>query len=112
VRSTIYVICALRAHRVRPLRVFLLYRVGNLIHAYSTKNRPFRASAEVLANYRTESGRDYTPFLQIGEEHADRGVTLHLPGRCWTHAEQASFVLTSVLLVFSLLSFPPRAVRI
>src|SRR5258708_39028961 len=35
-----------------PLRrVFLLYRVDNRIHAYSTKKRPFWASAEVLANH-------------------------------------------------------------
>ena len=44
-------ICALRAHRARPLRVFLLYRVDNRIHAYSTRAAPFRASAEVLANH-------------------------------------------------------------
>ncbi len=37
--------CALHAHRARPLRVFLLYRVDNRIHAYSTRTAPFRASA-------------------------------------------------------------------
>jgi hypothetical protein len=48
-------ICALHAHRARPpLRVFLLYRVDNRIHAYSTRTAPFRASAEVLANYEEE----------------------------------------------------------
>jgi hypothetical protein len=31
----------------------LLYRVDNRIHVYSTSTAPFRASAEVLANYRT-----------------------------------------------------------
>ena len=49
-RPVLY-ICALHAHRARPLRVFLLYRVDNRIHAYSTRTAPFRASAEVLANY-------------------------------------------------------------
>jgi hypothetical protein len=44
-------ICALHAHRARPLRVFLLYRVDNRIHAYSTRTAPFRASAEVLVDY-------------------------------------------------------------
>ena len=39
------------AHRARPLRVFLLYRVDNPIHAYSTRTASFRASAEVLANH-------------------------------------------------------------
>jgi hypothetical protein len=39
-------------HRARPLRVFLLYRVDNRIRAYSARTAPFRASAEVLANYR------------------------------------------------------------
>src|SRR6516225_3251368 len=33
------------AHRARPLRVFLLYRVDNPIHAYSTRTASFRASA-------------------------------------------------------------------
>jgi hypothetical protein len=33
-------------------RVFLLYRVDDRIHAYSTRTAPFRAAAEVWANYR------------------------------------------------------------
>jgi hypothetical protein len=37
--------------RARSLRVFLLYRVDNRIHAYSTRTAPLRASAELLANY-------------------------------------------------------------
>ena len=49
-RPVLY-ICALHAHRARPLRVFLLYRVDNRIFADSTRTAPFRASAEVLANY-------------------------------------------------------------
>jgi hypothetical protein len=48
-------ICALHAHRARPLRFFFLYRVDNRIHGYSTRTAPFRSSAEVLANYRTPS---------------------------------------------------------
>jgi hypothetical protein len=36
------------------LGVFMLYRIDNRIHAYSTRTAPFRASAEVLANYRTQ----------------------------------------------------------
>jgi hypothetical protein len=39
------------AHRARPLRFLFLYRVDNRIRAYSTRTAPFRASAEVLANY-------------------------------------------------------------
>jgi hypothetical protein len=50
-RPVLY-ICALHAHRARPLSVFLLYRVDNRIHAYSTRTTPFRASAKVLANNR------------------------------------------------------------
>jgi hypothetical protein len=46
-------ICALHAHRARPLRFFFLNRVDNRIQAYSTRAPRFRASAEVLANYRT-----------------------------------------------------------
>jgi hypothetical protein len=49
-RPVLY-IRALHAHRARPLRVFLLYRVDNRIHAYFTRTAPFRASTEVLANY-------------------------------------------------------------
>ena len=44
-------ICALHAHRARPLRFLFLYRVDNRIRAYSTKTAPFRASAEVLAKW-------------------------------------------------------------
>jgi hypothetical protein len=33
----------------------LLYRAANRIHGYSTRTAPFRASAEVLANYKTEN---------------------------------------------------------
>jgi hypothetical protein len=54
-RPVLYVcayICALHAQRARPLRFFFPYRVDNRIHAYSTRTAPFRASAEVLANYR------------------------------------------------------------
>jgi hypothetical protein len=40
---------------LRPLRVFLPYRVDNRIHAYSTRTAPFRASAEVWVNYNRES---------------------------------------------------------
>ena len=43
----------LRSTRTRSLRVFLLHRDDNHIQAYSTKNRPVSASAEVLANYNT-----------------------------------------------------------
>src|SRR5260370_8080642 len=49
-RPVLY-ICALHAHRARRLRVFLLDRVDNRIHAYSTRSAPLRASAEVLATY-------------------------------------------------------------
>jgi hypothetical protein len=42
-----------RAHAGVALSgVFLLYRVDNRFHTYSTKNRPFWTLAEVLANYR------------------------------------------------------------
>src|ERR1700730_8259767 len=51
-------IYALHAHRARPLRVSLLYRVDNRIHVYSTNTSPFRASAEVLANYNISSAND------------------------------------------------------
>jgi len=36
----------------------LLYRVDNRIHVYSTSTAPFRASAEVLANYNISSDND------------------------------------------------------
>ena len=50
-RPVLY-ICALHAHAGIALSgVFLLYRVDNRIHTYSTKNRPFWTLAEVLANY-------------------------------------------------------------
>jgi hypothetical protein len=43
---------ALHAHaRIALSGVFLLCRVDNRIHTYSTKNRPFWTLAEVLANY-------------------------------------------------------------
>ena len=34
-------ICALHAHRARPLRFLFLYRVDNRIRAYSTKTARF-----------------------------------------------------------------------
>ena len=39
-RPVLY-ICALHAHQARPLRVFLLYRVDNRIHAYSIRTARF-----------------------------------------------------------------------
>jgi hypothetical protein len=51
------------------LALLVLYRVDNRIHAYSTRTAPFRASAEVLANYNRESPLllmlEYLPVIAV-----------------------------------------------